>query len=84
MYIQFDFLGDAQKLSLAKRLKVAPNHGNEFSLEATIEHADQLLRAARVHCLSKVTLLFQPPLPSPSTQPFLSHLIAAFKNDTYR
>jgi|LakMenEpi03Aug12_release.lakeMendotaPanAssembly.Ray.scaffolds.fasta_scaffold1741383_1 hypothetical protein len=54
MQIEFDFLSDAQKLALAKTLDVAPNQGQNFSLEATIEHADQLLLAARVHCLSKV------------------------------
>ena len=63
MHIEFDYLGDATKLSLAKKLQVAPNRGVNFSLEATIEHADQLLLAARVHCLSKV--IPSPPLPTP-------------------
>jgi hypothetical protein len=58
MHIDFDFLGDAQKLALAKTLRVAPNQGVNFSLDATVEHADQLLLAARVHCLSKVCRLF--------------------------
>jgi hypothetical protein len=56
MHIDFDFLGDAQKLALAKVLNVAPNKDNKFALEATIEHVDHLLLAARVHCLSKVIL----------------------------
>jgi len=55
MHIDFDFLGDAQKLALADTLYVAPNQGANFSLEAKIEHLDHLLLAARVHCLAKVT-----------------------------
>jgi hypothetical protein len=54
MLIEFDFLGDAQKLALAETLNVAPNQGANFSLEARREHSDQLLLAARVHCLNKV------------------------------
>lgn len=56
MHIEFDYLSDAQKLAVAKSLGVGPSKTGTFRLEASDANADELLLAARVHCLSKVII----------------------------
>ena len=54
MHFEFDSLGDHEKLALAKTLGVGPSRAGKWILQVSDANADQLILAARIHCLSKV------------------------------
>lgn len=56
MHLKFT-AGNAQQQAVARALDLSPLESGEICVDARPDNLDRLLTAARVHCLSKVTIM---------------------------